>query len=302
MAFDITGLGTYIQNGQGYAIKSIAEAPTAKLLIETGNVQYGVKGTAAILKINSDIVFADASTCARTVSGSIALSNKNLVVKPIASYENMCPKVLWNTFYNESVRQGQLPEEAFLPVFADTIMNERALKIAQENEKMIWRGVYSATGVTNLSRMDGIVTQVSGTTTAATGTTMVNKLQNFFLACDSVVRNQPDFIIAIPLVIWNEYLVALANQNIYRATDDFKLFGTTATLHPTVGLDATRTVVGMRLSNLQLGMDGQSDADTAQMRYSVETTNWYVDFVFGLGIAVVFGDSAEALKQVTVAA
>jgi hypothetical protein len=301
MAFDITGLGTYIQNGQGYAIKSIAEAPTAKLLIESGNVQYGVKGTAAILKINSDIVFVDGSTCARTVSGSIALSNKNLVVKPIASYENMCPKTLWNTFYNESVKQGQLPEETFLPVFADTIMNERALKIAQENEKMIWRGNI-ASGSGNLAKMDGIVVQVTATTTSATGTTMVNKLQNFFLACDSVVRNQPDFVIAVPLVIYNEYLVALANQNIYKAVDDMTLFGTTARLHPTVGLDATRTVVGLRLSNLQLGMDGQSDADTAQMRYSTETTNWYVDFVFGLGIAVVFTDSAEAIKQVTVAA
>jgi hypothetical protein len=300
MAFDITGLGTYVKNGQGYAIKSIANAPTAKALIDSGNVQYGVKGTAAILKMNSDISIADASTCARTVGGSIFLSNKNLVVKPLGSFENMCPKVLWNTFYNESIRQGQLPEEAFLPTFADAVMSERALKVAQENEKMIWRGDLTLTGTTNLKRMDGIIVQTTATTTNATGTTMVEKLQNFFLACDATVRNQSDFVIAVPQTIYNEYLVALSLKNVFKPLDDMTLFGTTAKLWPTVGLDGTRTVWGGRLSNLQLGMDGQSDADTASMRYSTETTNWYIDFVYGLGIAVVWAD--EAIKQTTVAA
>jgi len=300
MAFNITGLGAYVQNGTGYALKSIADAPTAKALMDSGDVQYGVKGTAAILKLNSDIALVDASTCARTVSGSIILSNKNLVVKPIASYENMCPKVLWNTFYNKAVSQGQLPEESFMADFADIVMSERAAKIAFENEKLLWRGDLSLTGTTNLSKMDGILVQVTGVTTSATGSTMVEKLQNFYLACDSVVRNKEDFRIAVSQQIYNEYLIALAGKNVYKATDDFTLYGTTAKLHVTGGLDGTRSVVGFRLSNLQLGMDGASDADTAQMRYSVETTNWYIDFVYGLGIAVVFGE--EAIKQVTVAA
>lgn len=300
MAFNITNLGEYIKNGQGYAIKSIAEAPTAKVLIDTRNVQFGVKGKAAVLKLNSDVTLADGSVCSRTVSGAMNLSNRELEVVPVASYENLCPKTLWNTFYSESIRQGQLPEETFLPAFADAMMNERALKIAEVNESLLWRGDTTLTGTTNLKWINGIVKQVTGTTTSATGSTMVEKLQNFYLACDATVRAQSDFVIAVSQQIYDEYLVALAGKNIYKPTDDRTLFGTTAKLHVTSGLNGTRTVVGLRLSNMQLGMDGQSDADTAQMRYSVETTNWYMDFVYGLGIVVVWPD--EAIKQVTVAA
>ena len=40
-------------------------------------------------------------------------------------------------------------------------------------------------------------------------------------------------------------------------------------------------------------MDGQSDADNATVRYSIETTNWYVDFQYALGVAVVWADEAK---------
>ncbi len=292
MAFNIDNLGTYVQNGQGYAMKSISEAPTAKALIASRNVQFGVKGTAAILKMNSDISLQDASSCSRTAAGTTNLSNKNLVVKPIASYENLCPKTLWNTFFAESLAQGQSPEESFLPVFADVLMTEKAMQIAEENEALLWQGDTSLTGSTNLKRIDGVVKQVTAST-SVTGATIIAKLQNFFLASDATVRNQSDFVIAIGQDVYDEYLVALATANIYKPTEDFKLFGTTAKLHVTSGLNGTRTAVGIRLSNMQLGMDGQSDADNAVIRYSIETTNWYVDFMYALGIAVVWADEAK---------
>lgn len=293
MAFNIDNLGSYVQNGSGYAMKSIFEAPTAKALIGSRNVQFGVKGTAAILKMNSDITLVDASSCSRTASSTTNLSNKNLVVKPIASFENLCPKTLWNTFYAESLAQGQAPEESFLPAFADAMMTEKAMKIAEVNETMLWQGDTSLTGSTNNKRIDGIIKQVTATT-SVTGATVVAKLQNFFLACDATVRNQSDFVIAISQELYDQYLVALAQANIFKPVEDKTLFGTSAKLHVTGGLNgATYNAVGIRLSNMQLGMDGQSDADAATVRYSIETTNWYVDFQYALGVAVVFADEAK---------
>ena len=292
MAFDITGLGSFVQNNsKQYAMVSIASAKTAKALIESKNVQFGVKGTAAILKLNSDVSLVDASSCGRTGGSAVKLSNKNIVVKPIADEANICPATLWNTFYANSVAQGQSPQEELLPIFAESIMNERAAKIAAVNEKLLWQGDTSLTGSTSMARIDGIGKQITSGVTV-TGTTMVEKMQNLFLASNVDVRNQEDFVIAIGQDVYAEYLVALAAKNIFRTTDDNSIYGTTGKFFVTSGLNGTRKAYSVRWSNIQLGLDGEGDADKAELRYSVETKNWYQDFLYSLGVAVIWSTEA----------
>lgn len=293
--FDISQLGSYVQNnGTEYAMRAVATAPTAKALIDSKNVQFGVKGTAAILKMSSDVSLIPKICGARTGGSTLTLSNKNIVVKPLADEMNLCTGTLWNTFYADSVAKGQTPQEELIPAFANAILTDRASKIGYVNEQLIWRGDLTLTGSTNLKVMDGIGVQVTATTSNATGTTIVERLQNFFLACDVVVRGQEDFRIFISEGIYAEYLIALATKNIYKPTEDLTLFGTTAKLFVTPGLNGLRTIYGMRLSNLQLGMDGEGDADKAEIRYSIETKQYYMDFAYGLGVAVIWFD--EALK------
>lgn len=294
MGFDITNLDSYVQNsGKEYALKAVASAPTAKALIESGNVQFGVKGTVAILKLNSDVNLV-AAGCSRTGGSTVTLSNKNLTVKQISDEANLCPPVLWNRFYADSISKGSSPQEELIPAFAQTIMSDRAAQIAATNEKLIWQGDTSLTGATNMKHIDGVAKQVTyNASSAATGSTIVEKLQNFFLNCDSDVTSQDDFVIAVSTQIYNEYRVAMAGKNIYQPTDDMTVFGTTAKFHVTSGLNGSRKVFGLRWSDLQLGMDGESDADKAEIRYSIETKNWYQDFAYGLGVTVVWPEQAK---------
>lgn len=293
MGFDITGLGSYVQNnGKDYAMKTIASAKTAKALISSGNAQFGVKGTAAILKLNADVTLLDGSSCSRTGGSSVALSNKNLVVKPIKDEANLCPQTLWNTFYADSLAKGQSPQEELLPAFANAIMDNRAMKIAAVNEQLIWRGDTSLTGTTNLKFIDGIGKSVTATTSTATGSTMVAKLSNFFFANNIDVRSQEDFVIAVGEDIYQEYLAALAGLNIYKSTDDLTVYGTPAKIFVTSGLNGTRKIYGIRWSNIQLGMDGEGDSDKAELKFSIETNNWYQDFKYALGVAVVWPEEA----------
>lgn len=293
MGFNISELGSYVQNnGKEYSMKSVASAKTAKALIDSKNVQFGVKGTAAILKLNSDVTLVDASSCGRTGGSTINLSNKNIVVKPIADEANICPATLWNTFYADSISKGQVPQEELLPAFADAIMTDRAAKIAAVNEKLLWQGDTSLTGSTNYKRIDGIAKQVTGST-SVTGATIVEKLQNFFLACDVDVRGQEDFHIFMGEDTYASYKIALSAKNIYQPTEDMVLFGTTAKIFVTSGLNGVGKVFGIRLSNLQLGLDGEGDSDKAEMRYSTETKQWYQDFTYALGVSVVWDDEAK---------
>lgn len=299
MGFDISNLGSYIQNnGKEYALKSVASAKTAKALIDAKQVQFGVKGTAAILKLSSDVSLIDGSVCgARTGGSVIALTNKNIVVKALKDEANLCPATLSNTFYANAVAMGQSPQEELVPAFATAIMDDRAMKIAAVNEKLLWIGDTSLTGSTNFKRIDGIAKQVTGAT-AVTGATVVEKLQNVFLATNVDVRGQEDYRIFIGEDTFANYKIALAAKNIYQPTEDSTLFGTIAKLFVTSGLNGSGKAFSMRLSNLQLGLDGEGDADSAEMRFSIETGQWYQDFKYSLGVAVIFQEEASVFTGV----
>jgi len=292
MAFDISQLGSYVaESGKNYALVSVASANTAKALIDSKNVQMGVRGSAAILKLNSDVVLVDASSCGRVANTAVALSNKNIVVKPIADYLTICPEALWNTFYAESIGNTQAPEEEFLPAFANAIMEDRAKKIAFANEQLLWQGNTSLTGATNLNRINGIITQVTGTTgttLTVTGATIVEELQNMFLQVPVNISEQDDFVIAIGRDTYNKYLVSLALKNIFRPVDDNSIYGTSGKFFVTNGLNGTNQAYALRWSNLVLGMNGDGEADKAELRYSIETRSWYQDFEYSLGIAVIY--------------
>lgn len=293
MAFDISNLGSYVSaNGKEYAMKAVASAKTAKALIDAKQVQFGVKGTAAILKLSSDVTLLDGSACSRTGNSSIALSNKNIVVKPIKDEANLCPQSLWNTFYADSISKGQVPQEELAADFANAIMNDRSIKIAAANEKLLWVGDTALTGATNNKRIDGILKQaaVSATTVVATGSTIVEKLQHVFLTTSVDVRNQEDFVIAIGEDTYANYNIAMAGKNIFQPTADGIIFGTTAKMFATSGLNGSGKAVATRWSNIQLGMDGEGDFDKAELRFSMETNNFYQDFKYALGVAVIFAE------------
>ena len=67
-----------------------------------------------------------------------------------------------------------------------------------------------------------------------------------------------------------------------------KLFGANVTLQPTSGLNSTQQIVAARISNFHLGMDGQGEDEFADLRFSMETNQWYQDFHYALGVAVVY--------------
>lgn len=292
MGFNISNLGSYVQNTKGYAVSAVAKAKLAKALIDSKNAQFGVKGTAAIKKISSTPTFVDGSSCGRTGGTTIALSNKNIKVVKIADEANLCPATLWNTFYADSISKGSSPTEDLLPEFADTLMTERADKIAIEVEKLLWQGNTTITGSSNLKYLDGITLQATSSVSVG-GSTVVEKLQALYMSSSVDVRQAEDYHLFVGNDVYDEYAIALAGKNIYKPVEDSTLFGTTAKIFVTPGLNGTRKAYSMKLSNLQFGMDGEDDNDTADLRYSTETAQWYQDFHISAGIAVVFPDEAK---------
>lgn len=281
--------------------KTITLAVTAALFIGSGNVQMGVKGEAPILKMDADVVIQDGSGCARNPLTNAALSDVKIRVKPMKDEMNLCPKVLYNTYFSWALKTGQDPEQELLEDFAMEIGDIRAKKIAEANEIMIWQGDTTLTGanVGNLKMIDGIIKQLEDYVDAGEdvidlnglgGTGVTNKLQLMALKMPAKIRKQDDFRLFVGEEVYDYYLMELANKNIYKPTDDTTLFGTTVKLQPVPGLNETGKVVAGRLQAFQLGLDQESDADDMKFSFSKETNQYYMDFYWALGVKVVQPD------------
>lgn len=292
MSFDKTALSNYVElKSKEISSQSVSQAKTAKLLISTNNVQVGIKGAAPILKLDADTAFQPGDTCGRVASGDVKLADKLITVKILSDKQNICPKVLTSTYYSFVIGSGSEPEgQAVEAAFASYIMNLRSAKIQEQNEQLLWKGDTTLNGANNLKYINGILKQVTGLAINinSTKTTLVEKLQDGFLKMPVKITAHDDFRIFIGEDMFASYLVELANRNIFRATDDFKLYGTNAVLVPVPGLNATNKVFMSRLSNMQLGIDGTNEDEKATLKYSIETEQFYQDFFWSVGISVIY--------------
>lgn len=300
MSFDVSALSQYVENNSKQIVtKCITGAQTAQLLIQNKSVQSGLKGASALLKMDSDVNFLDGSTCTRTSLGTTTLTNKTITVVPIKDNQDLCSKTLWNNYFNQFLLAGETPQEQMDSQFAQSIMDYRAKKISTTVESMLWQGdttIPSSAATANYRFINGILklhTSGGGSSLAATGSTVVEQLQNVFMNTPIAVRTQDDFRIFIGSDILAKYNLALAAKNLYQPTTDNTLWGTTAKIFAVDGLNGTGKVFASRISNIVLGLDGVSDMDKAEFRYSIETTKYYVDFAFGIGVALY--NESEAL-------
>ena len=300
MGFNISGLSSYVANiDPALFTKSVAGAKTAQDLIAAGSVVFG-KGKVGIRTMALDANFQSGDdSCARNASGDITLADTSMDIVRIKDEKNLCFQDLENTYYALSVNGSIQPsEEGPNADFANAIVNLRVSKIAEANERALWisdTGLTASFGsdYTNFNKYNGILKQVATASgviaLTASGSTLVEKMQNAVLTMPVKVYSQPDFRLAVGEDVYNEYLVALANKNIFRPTTDTSVFGTMAKFWVVPGLNGTRKIVGIRLSNLRLGMASQADLDRVDLEYLKDSTfhGWTSDVYFSIGIKVI---------------
>lgn len=289
--FDISALESVAsQHSLELATKAVAGAATAKLLMDNNAVQVGLKGTADISILDSDINIQDASTCgARNPLGNVVLSNKRITAVSMKDQTNLCPKALYNTYFASVIAKGQDPAgESMDASFIKSIIDLRTKKIASANEVMIWNG---DTGGTDL--IDGFLTQLEASygwaDTTASGADIIAKLQSVYNQSDVTVRHQDDFRMFMGQDTFDTYITALTGKNLFNPQGaDVTILGTMGKIFVAPGLNGTNKVVTGRISDFRLGLDWIGDTDKVTLQYSVETGFWYLDVYWSLGVAIVF--------------
>lgn len=290
MALNLTALTDYVnQNSREFVTRAITENDTVKYLNEVGALRVGVKGKEAVQILDSEVKIQTNDNCGRTASGDTTFSQVVLEVKPLADFQNMCPKAFEKKWMSQYLTKGQKYTDL---LFAEDMMLVRASKIAGANEKLIWQGD-TASADPNLNKFNGVLKLLATPAKKvdwATNDDITTQLQKVVLGANPAVVNSGDFTIFVGKDKAIAYQIALANKNLFKEGDPLKVLGTDIRIVAVTGLTGVDKIVAGRASHLIVGTDLTSDLDIASLEYSVETKQFYMDFQWSLGVAVAFSD------------
>ena len=297
----VSGLPSYVEEHRLPLLSaSILGAKTARLL----TLQSGIKSSAALNILSTDVTFGDGSTCGWNEAGTQTLSQRTLVTGQVKINMAYCDKALLGKWAEYQVRIGA--GQKTLP-FEEDFMNELVKHVQDALDTAIWQGDTSSATV-NLKRFDGlvkIINAASGTVkeTVASGSTYFAAVQTALLKIpaaaikdDTVIFCNPDF--------FRNYVQELVTLNLYHynpgdSIDEIVIPGSSVRLISVGGLGTVKKLVGGRLSNMFFGTDLMDNVEKFDLWYSQDNREFRVAIEFNAGVQVAFPGEISLITYTT---
>jgi len=299
MSLDVTQIESYVDENRAELIaKSVASAKSMKML----NLQTGYKSSGAVTIMETEVVYQDGNKTGRSPEGETVLSQRILTVGDIIVEEDIDLKKLNKTYMQHQVKAGSfedtLPFEAFYT-------QNKAEKIALQNEIAIWRGDTAITGTTtedkNLKRFDGFLKIFAGESDIIdgnpSGVTEITKanvesiFDDIYNLIPTSILSKDDLVVMCGFDTFRFFTQAVktTNYNHYDGkASDFEIIipGTNVTLVATEGLNGTSTIVCGRKSNFVIGTDLENEEERFEVWYSKDDRVLKADVNFKLGTQI----------------
>lgn len=274
----VTDIGSWVnENGQELLETAILENETISFVTTYPGVKY--KEELKYLSTDANIV---AQACGTpTSSGTTTISKKDVEVKSVMVFEELCPKDLESTSLQLSMAPGT-PEG--LP-FEGQYTAQKVKQIQKSVEDKFWIGASGATaiaGIINQMLADSDVTDVvfDFSATGLTDTQLIAGLNTVIDAIPEVARNYDDITLFLGHDLFRRISRAYLNTaNVLLQKFDFN--GTTAfvvpgsediMLKPVNGLNkannTNQVVLAVPAHTLLYVCDMQSEEESTKMWYS----------------------------------
>lgn len=298
MAFDVSALTNYVDETK-FGI--LTQLQSTAGLADFVRMVPGIKGTANVHFLDSSVTF-QADGCNYNPADVTALTEKPLAVGAIAIMEDICLKVLNQTWLETQLRAGAAGEEAIPQMVATAWTSNKMNKLARQIAIADFQG--DTTSVTNnLSYYNGLIVQLDADASIVTGNTgavvsvtaanIIAVLQAMYLARPEVLRSKEDVVLTLPQEWYDLYVVALINANLYHYKGDdsvVNLFGTSIALKPTVGLNGTNRMFMFSAENVVIGLDAEGESDKLDVWYSKDDRINKSLITFKRGVQYGFGN------------
>ena len=278
MAYTINDLDTRLKNyletnGVEVLTKALFNSESAKYF----QIQTGVTAETPIIRLDSSITLADASTCGFEATGSDTFSNRLLSPKFLKVNKEFCPKTLLKTWAHSDVRMNALGET--LP-FEELLINNNINELAKVNERLIWEGD-TTSGTGNMLLMDGIITiakKDENTVKQEKGTdTIWQRVQKIWLSLPAEIADKATIFMSI--ANYKQLIVELMNANNfhvfeeYQGTYEMTMPGANVKIKGVSGITSD-VILATPEDNLYLGVDGESDDETVDLYFDKSSRNF----------------------------
>lgn len=288
MAYTIESLDTRLKNyletsGVEVLTKALFNSESAKYF----QIQTGVTAETPIIRLDSTITLADASTCGFEATGSDTFSNRLLSPKFLKVNKEFCPKTLLKTWAHSDTRMNALGQE--LP-FEELLINNNINELAKVNERLIWEGD-TTSGTGNMLLMDGIITiakKDENTVKQEKGSdTIWQRVQKIWLALPAEIADKATIFMSI--ANYKALIVELMNANNfhvfeeYQGTYEMTMPGANVKIKGVSGITSD-TILATFEENLYLGVDGESDDEVCDLYFdkSSRTFKFVVEYAYAV--------------------
>ena len=291
MAYTINDLDSRLKNyletnGTEVLTKALFNSESAKYF----QIQTGCTAEQPIIRLDSSITLADASTCGFEATGSDTFSNRLLSPKFLKVNKEICAKTLLKTWAHSDVRMNALGQE--LP-FEELLINNNINELAKWNERLIWEGKTSG-GVGNMALMDGIITIAradENTIKLEKGSDdLWTRVEKTWLALAPEVADKCTLFMSI--ANYKQLIVELMNKNMYHVFETYEgeyrmtMPGTNLVIRGVSGITED-VLVCTPEENLYLGVDGESDDEVCDLYFdkSSRTFKFVVEYAYCVNYA-----------------
>lgn len=287
MAINVNALTAYVEEQRLPLIrKTVFAAPSTKYF----NLQTGIKHSAALNILNTEVAFGDGATCGWNEAGTSSFSQRTLEVGNYKVNMSFCDKAMlkyWNG-YEVRVAAGQksLPfEEDFVAGIIDGV------RVKLEN--MIWKGVKAT------DKMDGLLTilKAEGSVikpTITSGSTIYDKTLAAYKAIPAGKLASASIFMGVDN--FRDLVLELTAKNLYHYSPEVDsaleivLPGTNTKVRGVAGLNGEKAIVAADGENIYFGVDMEGDEERFDLWYSQDNQEFRLAINFNAGVQVAFPD------------
>ncbi len=275
-------LKSYLEtNGVDVLTKALFNSESAKYF----QIQTGVTAEQPIIRLDSTITLADASSCGFSATGTDTFTNRLLSPKFLKLNKEFCTKTLLKTWAHSDVKMAATGQE--MP-FEELLINNNVDQLAKVNEQLIWQGD-TTDGQGNLALMDGIITIAradSNTVKIDAGSdSLWTRVQKTWLALDPAIADKCTLFMSI--ANYKQLIVDLMNANQYHIFEEYQgeyrmtMPGTNLVIRGVSGITED-VIVCTPEENLYLGVDAESDSEVVDLYFdkSSRTFKFVIEYAY----------------------
>lgn len=287
MAINVSALTAYVEEQRLPLIrKTVFAAPSTKYF----NLQTGIKHSAALNILNTEVAFGDGATCGWNEAGTSSFSQRTLEVGNYKVNMSFCDKAMlkyWNG-YEVRVAAGQksLPfEEDFVAGIIDGV------RVKLEN--MIWKGVKAT------DKMDGLLTilKAEGSVIKPTIDSDASIYEKTIAAYKAIPAGKLESAsIFMGVDNFRDLVLELTAKNLYHYSPEVDsaleivLPGTNTKVRGVAGLNGEKAIVAADGENIYFGVDMEGDEERFDLWYSQDNQEFRLAINFNAGVQVAFPD------------